>query len=126
LVYSVILFVISISGILGFRKGVLLQVVILKGMIAKIINILFFSAWGIAILMLKFDNIKDTTSAILFLLQSAGLVQPEKGFQPRRGAARATFQRRAVGNERALALRSPQPCCRSQVLLLRALPFFAV
>jgi hypothetical protein len=53
LVYSFILFVIGISGILGFRKGILLQAVILKGVIAKIINILFLiSTWGIAILML--------------------------------------------------------------------------
>jgi hypothetical protein len=31
------------------------------------------------------------------LIQSAGLLQPEKGFQPRRGAARATFHRGASG-----------------------------
>jgi hypothetical protein len=53
LVYSFILFVIGISGIFGFRKGVLIQVVILKGVIAKILNILFLiSTWGIAILLL--------------------------------------------------------------------------
>jgi hypothetical protein len=53
LVYSFIFFVIGISGILGFRKGVLLQVVILKGVIAKILNVLFLiSTWGMAILLL--------------------------------------------------------------------------
>jgi hypothetical protein len=53
LFYSFILFIMGISAILGYRKGVLLQFIIVKGVIAKILNILFLiSTWGIAILLL--------------------------------------------------------------------------
>ena len=53
LALSIIVFIMSISGILGFRKGVFLQVVIIKGMIARIFNLIFLIiTWGTAILLL--------------------------------------------------------------------------
>jgi hypothetical protein len=53
LFFSFFLFIVGISAILGYRKGVFIQFIIVKGVIAKIYNILFLiSTWGIAILLL--------------------------------------------------------------------------
>jgi hypothetical protein len=54
LAYSIFAFIMGFSGILGFRKGVFFfKVFILKGVIAKVFNlILLICAWGFSILML--------------------------------------------------------------------------